>query len=533
MTAISRPMQGREDFRHDSEFKVYERLLYGLDAEWVIVPNLEMVLPGSFKERETDLLLIHPTHGMVLIEVKSSFAVRDGEFYKVRDDSKLDKDPSRQLKEQRRVLSEALLHIEPRAYNKIRRVIATPSTVEVTGNLPIGYRSIQILDSGKLGNIPRWIDELCAIDKGSMYLGTTVFTQILDLLCPNADFDNSVEGLRRVAHAQLEQRMMLETQVLESLDVNNRAIVTGGAGSGKTRLVLAWARRALKREDRVLVTCYNDPLAGDLSEQLSYQEGNITVAPILRHLEQQIGRDRREPEPGEDLTPYWEAMTQELFDSTKPFAQRFDTIIIDEAQDFDERWVQVLQRLLPSDGGKLLMVADPYQAVRGAGARLPTNDDGWAMAQLVSNYRNSPKIAEFMRRRFQGAGASVDTLLLDESIRKALVVDLDSMTRMVDQLLEESSRPASDIWVLTTSRQDRDHLRDVLGLRAWEEPDHTVVCETVRRLKGLDVPEVILVSLSSITDDEELLRLLYAGISRAIDSLTIVATSETMEVLSI
>ena len=226
-------------------------------------------------------------------------------------------------------------------------------------------------------------------------------------------------------------------------------------------------------------------------------------------------------------------MTQELFDSTKPFAQRFDTIIIDEAQDFDERWVQVLQRLLPSDGGKLLMVADPYQDVRGAGARLPTNDDGWAMAQLVSNYRNSPKIAEFMRRRFQGAGASVDTLLLDESIRKALVVDLDSMTRMVDQLLEESSRPASDIWVLTTSRQDRDHLRDVLGLRAWEEPDHTVVCETVRRLKGLDVPEVILVSLSSITDDEELLRLLYAGISRAIDSLTIVATSETMEVLSI
>ena len=62
MTAISRPMQGREDFRHDSEFKVYERLLYGLDAEWVIVPNLEMVLHGTFKEREADLLLIHPTH---------------------------------------------------------------------------------------------------------------------------------------------------------------------------------------------------------------------------------------------------------------------------------------------------------------------------------------------------------------------------------------------------------------------------------------------------------------------------------------
>ena len=534
MVAISRPMQSREGFAHDSEFKVYERLLYGLDAEWVIVPNLEMVLHGSFKEREADLLLIHPRHGMVLIEVKASFAIRDGEFYKVRDDNKLDKDPTHQLTEQRRALSAALLHVEPRAYSKIRRVIATPSTVEVTGNLPVGYHPIQILDSGKLGNVPRWIDELCSIDKGSMHLGTSVFTQILDVLCPNADFDNSLEGLRGVAHAQLEQRMMLETQVLESLDINNRAIVTGGAGSGKTRLVLAWAQRALKRGDRVLVTCYNDPLAGDLAEQLSFQEGIITIAPILRHLEQQIGRERREPEPGEDLTPYWEVMTQELFDSATPFPCTFDTIVVDEAQDFDERWVEVLHRLLPpTGGGKLLMVADPYQDVRGAGARLPTNDDGWAMAQLVSNYRNSPKIAEFMRRRFQGAGASVDIFLLDESIRKAQVSDLEEMTAAVDQLLESSPRPASEIWVLTTSRQDRDHLRERLGLRAWEDPDHTVVCETVRRLKGLDAPEVILVSLTPVAEEDEHLRLLYAGISRAIDSLTIVGSGTTMSALSI
>lgn len=534
MAAISRPMQTREDFAHPSEFKVYERLLYGLDSEWVIIPNLEMVLPGSFREREADILLLHQVHGMVLIEVKSSFAIRDGEFYKVRQDKKLDKDPTHQLKEQRQALSDALLHVEPRAYNKIRRVVATPSTVEVVGNLPVGYHRIQILDSGMLGNVPRWIDELCSIDKGSMYLGETTFTQILDVLCPNADLGNSIEGLRAIAHAQLEQRMVLETQVLETLDVNNRAIVTGGAGSGKTRLVLAWAERALRRGDRVLVTCYNDPLAGELADQLSFQQGDVTVAPILRHLEAQMGRQRREPDDDEDLTPYWEAMTEELFTSTAPFARRFDTIIVDEAQDFDGRWIQVLDRLLPSEaGGKLLMVADPYQDVRGAGARLPTNDDGWAMAQLESNYRNSPKIAEFMRRRFQGAGAAADTFPLDESIRKAQVSTLDEVTSMVDQLLERSDRPASEIWVLTTSRKDRDHLRETLGLRSWEDPEHTVVCETVRRLKGLDIPEVILVSLTPVADEEEHLRLLYAGISRAIDSLVIVGSEAVMKLLSI
>ena len=283
----------------------------------------------------------------------------------------------------------------------------------------------------------------------------------------------------------------------------------------------------------MLVTCYNDPLAGDLAEQLSFQEGDITVAPILRHLESQLGRARREPEDGEDLTPYWEAMTHELFTSTAPFERRFETIVVDEAQDFDERWIQVLDRLLPDEGGKLLMVADPYQDVRGAGARLPTNDDGWAMALLASNYRNSPKIADFMRQRFEGAGAAVDALPLDESIEAATVSSLEQMTGTVDDLLESSPRPASDIWVLTTSRRDRDHLREELGLRAWEDPEHTVVCETVRRLKGLDAPEVILVSCSPVSDEHEHLRLLYAGISRAIDSLTIVGSEAAMRALSI
>ena len=152
MAAISRPMQSREDFAHDSEFKVYERLLYGLDSEWVIIPNLEMVLQGTYREREADLLLVHQTHGMVLIEVKSSFAIWDGEFYKVRDDSKLDKDPTHQLREQRRALAEKLDHLSPGIYNKIRRVVATPSTVEVTGNLPVGYHRIHLADAHE--NVP-------------------------------------------------------------------------------------------------------------------------------------------------------------------------------------------------------------------------------------------------------------------------------------------------------------------------------------------------------------------------------------------
>ena len=107
------------------------------------------------------------------------------------------------------------------------------------------------------------------------------------------------------------------------------------------------------------------------------------------------------------------------------------------------------------------------------------------------------------------------------------------MTSIVDQLLEKSQRAAADIWILTTSRIERDHLREVMGLRAWDEEGSTVVCETVRRLKGLDIPEVILISLKPIKDEQEHLRLLYAGISRAIDKLAIIGSTETLSLLAI
>ena len=58
-------------------------------------------------------------------------------------------------------------------------------------------------------------------------------------------------------------------------------------------------------------------------------------------------------------------------------------------------------------------------------------------------------------------------------------------------------------------------------LVAWEDRDQGTVCETVYRVKGLDVDRVLLVADES-KDDDELLALLYAGASRALESLTII-----------
>ena len=75
--------------------------------------------------------------------------------------------------------------------------------------------------------------------------------------------------------------------------------------------------------------------------------------------------------------------------------------------------------------------------------------------------------------------------------------------------------------MLTTTARTRDLLRSRLGFVDWESRDHGTVCESVYRVKGLDVDRVILVA-DEEEDAEKLRQLLYSGVSRALESLEII-----------
>ncbi len=56
---------------------------------------------------------------------------------------------------------------------------------------------------------------------------------------------------------------------------------------------------------------------------------------------------------------------------------RFDTIIVDEAQDFRPSWISLLERLLDPDGPRrLMLLADQAQRIYPRGFEVPSIDDG-------------------------------------------------------------------------------------------------------------------------------------------------------------
>jgi len=513
----------RDRFRNSAEFAVYSALHDQLSDDWVLLPSLELRLDELPGERELDLLLAHPHYGLIIIEVKSfPFYVQGGQFFYF-DGRPLSDDPLDQVRAQRRYLSKLLGDLLPYGFNDIRFAIASPETIVVTGALGPQLHQRQLFGAADLTDLHTSVLNLCDADHYFHPLGEERFQDILRVLCPDANLTNSPAALRHLVRSRMEQRLVAETKVLETLDRNKRVLVTGGAGTGKTRLAVAWAKRAASNGDQVLLTMYNDPLADALGEELAGFTG-VAVSPFLRLLEQHCGMSA--PSEIGETQNYWDTLPTVARQHLADHPLTFDTVIVDEAQDFPKEWLELLE-VLVAPGGRLFAVADPRQNLRDHEFSLEVFDERWAQAELLSNGRNAPAIAQLLRRRLHGA-ASPNKEPFSSTISWIQATEPDDVVTAVGQVLHTDGDLTT--WVLTISGKYRDLLIEEFGLVRFEDRavEGAIVCETVRRLKGLDVDRLIFVAdhLTALDVDE-----LYASISRANEELVVISSRAVGEVL--
>ena len=350
-------------------------------------------------------------------------------------------------------------------------------------------------------------------------LGEIGIDRLINLLLPNSDVRWESETRSRLARMRLEALSDQQVGALASLDLNRRVCVTGAAGSGKTRLAVKWAGRAMLREGRTLFTCFNIPLAAQLRERIRPNE-HLIVGPfydVALHLD---GIPPLDVPAGADRD-WWEQLAIGHIQANRQHVtERFATIIIDEAQDFSPAWIDLLTSLLTPDG-RLLMVADPSQGIYARGFHIPT--DGFTLCELTDNCRNTMNIASMLERRFNG-GRTPDVGPESEDITFIAVTSvdqaIDAVGDAIDEILEGRDHSAVDVLVGTFTTSVRDRLRHQYGMVAWEDLDPmAILCENIHRVKGLEYDHVILVVHDEHVSDE----LLYVGASRAVMSLTVIA----------
>ncbi len=313
-----------------------------------------------------------------------------------------------------------------------------------------------------------------------------------------------------------------------------RLRVVGTAGSGKTQLALAEYSAAIAAGRRPLYVCFNRPLADHLAHIAP--EGGM--ACTFHHLCERVLAAHGE-RPDYAKPDAFDALIARAGELDVPDDLRFDSIIVDEGQDFSADWAQQLWRHADDDARRMWL-EDPMQNLY---ARPPIELPGWVTLRAHSNFR-SPRPVVRMLQALLPAAEHIEAASPFEADEVELLAydaahPLTTRVKEAIRLCFAAGFHAQDVAIISWRGREQSELlrHDRLGANALRsftgqydllgQPEYSggeVLIESVYRFKGQSAPAVILAEIDFETLDERTLRKLFVGATRAMMKLVLVAS---------
>jgi hypothetical protein len=509
-----------------NEMAVVDSLIDLTDNHWVVMPTLRI---AEQPPAEIDIVVAHPVFGVGIVEVKGyTPEIRGGRWHGPYDND--GSGPPGQLNRNMRAV-EALV----RSCHPTLRTVAVWGAVAfprakgfASDERPTDLRERQILWSSDVDDIG--VSLARVMPKRSAdnpMIPDGLFDTVIQALRPDVEFSSDPAAYAAWAQKLIERINGNHVRALERLDANRKVYVTGGAGTGKSRLAMAWATRSqTQREERALLVCFNEPLGYEFQRRLAHFDNLVAgpYVPVALGLEGMpvlhMSDERRADQD------FWNNdVNGHLHLNWPSITDRFDTIIIDEAQDFSPAWLAQLEALLDPDGPRrFLLVGDSDQELHQRGFTPPRSEDGWAVCELVSNTRNSVGIARLLRSRLKGPPAPQGAPESTHLRYRALAQPLDGAQLVAEVVAEvdrlhEAGYHDDSIAVVCLDSTARNTLRQSPQFCRWEDrAEGRVVCENAHRVKGLEFSAVVMVGSKWPIDDT----VLYVAVSRAVLGLTVI-----------
>jgi hypothetical protein len=529
----------RPRFEYESERIVWERLERTAPPDTDLITNLR--LTTQKKDHELDIIVLMPGAGIVVVEVKGgSVSVDEDGRWWTSGEKRKGRSRVRPV-EQARDGKYAL-----RDYVERDDRWRDSSRSRVRWGHMVVLPFTDLADDFATPDCPRWaISGRGDLDDLVERIRDVVVRQESGHRVPTEDDVELIEEILTGRHlptrgvsAEADEREAVadrltqeQATLLNAARLIHRLEVRGGAGSGKTILALTQAKeltrgRGGRRPQRVALVCYSIGLSEYFKRQLAVVPRK--ERPAFVGCFEDLAREWGITEfPERNDTEFWEhglaARMAELA-AQLPQGKRFDSVIVDEAQDFaDDWWLSLMRALKDEETGGLYVYSDENQRVFSRFGKPPV-----PLVPLVldHNLRNTRQIATVfgpltpMRMTLRGGDGS-DVEFRPCETDDALSVADDE----VDRLIDEGWQPR-DVALLTLgSRHPIQKERwDAEGQAGywrsfWENDDvfygHVLGC------KGLERRAVVLCA-NAKPDLERATEMLYVGMSRATDRLVIV-----------
>ena len=320
-----------------------------------------------------------------------------------------------------------------------------------------------------------------------------------------------------------------------------RLRVVGTAGSGKTQLALKEFEATIEAGGRPLYVCFNRPLA-DHFARIAPAGGEVATLHMFC--------DRFLRDHG--ITPDFKrdhAFEQLVLDASAlpvPNTWLFDTVIVDEGQDFYPEWRDLVFRHA-RESARMLWLEDPMQRLyERPEVALP----GWVRLRANRNYRSPRNVVKFLSDLLP-AGEVIDPAgpFFEGDLEVLTYADAAELTAKVKQGLQQchdAGYQPGDMAIVTFRGQQKSALfpynqlgrytlrtfsgkYDLLGDPVYT--DGKVLLETVYRFKGQAAPAIIFAEIDFEELDERTLRKLFVGMTRARLKLILVVSERAAQQL--
>ena len=521
-----------------AEKALYAAVRDALPGHVAVIPQVMMTVDGRGRpeEAEADLVIVDPSHGVLIVEVKGgtlSYDPTRAVWRRREGNGRIVRDPVQQAKKARSIVRNLLKqHHFPTDEIPLRWAVAVPDcTLDTPGEAILPGR--QLWDASALPAI----GEMVRATQGELVLGEAAIGDVRAEAIVRALRGRAVEGtpsgLAEVTEHEARIRALTESHrnVLHTFLAHRRVLVRGAAGTGKTMLAIEAAARFAAQGERVLLTCWHRLLAtalrARLAERLAAAGSPVQVSAdpsgqvVVTDLASLAGSSGP-PEGADPREWYYEVLPDRL--GPEVTGGLFDVIVLDEAQDPTELWLLALAGL-QRDGGRWYAFADRQQDLFGNAPGLADFLD--VDHQLRENFRNSRQIVEVVT---WFGDVETDCLTGDGPPVRFIRVPEDRVVGRTAEIArklvrDEGFRPSqvAAIWLYHNPFQG-----DPDGL-ITQDRDGEVVTTNSAAFKGMEREVVVLgLDLREGRTREDNRRAIYTAASRARSQLVVVADPDQL-----
>jgi hypothetical protein len=326
--------------------------------------------------------------------------------------------------------------------------------------------------------------------------------------------------------------------VVDNLDFEPfRLRVVGTAGCGKTQLTLRQATRFVDSGRRVLQLCFNRPLADSLRALMPAAVRVDTYYGFCKSTLESLGHTLADPSATDP--DYWRRLQDQLLAEEIPERVRYDALIIDEGQDFQQEWWEILELFL-SENAAVLWLEDPLQNIRQTE---PVELEHFVTYREDANFRTPTTIAPFVqsvlgveftaRNPLPGLGLRVEPLKPGKPLAAAVGHRISELLKhgfTKDQITVVSCRGMGSSALAEVDRTGSFSLRRFTGEYQNAQQvysDGDIYFDSIYRFKGQQSPVVLVVDLDERLDTSERSRhLLYCAMTRATVRLELLVSED-------